>query len=291
MPTGGIDVMQHQLAETRAEYGGLWTIDKLNILEHYLDSYTTALKNAPFRLLYIDGFAGTGRVELGRDATEFIQGSATRALLTADRPFDRLVLVETDPYRYSELVRLQEEHNGRDIHVINMDANEFLKDLRQNWREWRGVLFLDPFATQVEWSTIERIAGFKALDTWIMFPVSAIARMLPTSRRPDDIDPGWVARLTRVFGDESWRGLYRQNPQLTLFGDVEHERDRGVKELVEIYKNKLGRLFGDRFLSSSRTLKNSKGSALFEMIFCVGSDSPKAIIPAKRIAQHIVEKM
>lgn len=124
-----------------------------------------------------------------------------------------------------------------------------------------------------------------------MFPVSAIARMLPTSRRPDDIDARWVARLTRVFGDESWRELYRRNPQLSLFGDIEHERDRGIESLVAIYKDKLASLFGDRFLSSSRTLKNSKGSALFEMIFCVGSDSPKAIAPAKRIARHIVENM
>ena len=72
---------------------------------------------------------------------------------------------------------------------------------------------------------------------------------------------------------------------------MEHERDRGIDGLVAIYKNKLGSLFGDRLLFSSRTLKNSKGSALFEMILCVGSDSPKAIIPAKRIAQHIVENM
>ena len=241
--------------------------------------------------MYVDAFAGTGRVELGHDATEFIHGSAMRALLVVDRPFDRLVLVETSPYRYSELLKLREKHYGRDIQVINTDANQFLKGLRQNWNEWRGVLFLDPFATQVEWSTIERIAGFKALDTWIMFPVSAVARMLPTSRRPDDIDTGWVAGLTRVFGDESWRGLYRQSRQLSLFGDVEHERDRGTDGLVTIYKDKLANLFGDRFLSSSRTLKNSKGSALFEMIFCVGSDSQNAIAPAKRIARHIVENM
>lgn len=137
----------------------------------------------------------------------------------------------------------------------------------------------------------ERIAGFKALDTWIMFPVSAVARMLPTSRRPDDIDAGWVARLTRVFGDESWRALYRRSPQLNLFGDIEHERDRGIDALVATYKEKLASLFGGRFLTSSRTLRNSKGSPLFEMMFCVGSDSPKAIAPAKSIARHIVENM
>ena len=46
------------------DFGGPWTQQKLNILEHYLDAYTTALKNQPFRLVYIDAFAGTGRIEL-----------------------------------------------------------------------------------------------------------------------------------------------------------------------------------------------------------------------------------
>ena len=41
-------------------------------------------------------------------------------------------------------------------------------DVQSRWSQWRGVLFLDPFATQVKWSTIERIAGFNALDTWIL---------------------------------------------------------------------------------------------------------------------------
>ena len=45
-----------------------------------------------------------------------------------------------------------------------------------------GVLFLDPFATEVEWATIEKIASFNALDTWILFPISAITRMLPRSK-------------------------------------------------------------------------------------------------------------
>lgn len=149
-----MEVMQDQLAEARAEYGGLWTVDKLNTLERYLDAYTTALKNAPFRLLYIDAFAGTGRVELGQDATEFVQGSAMRALRIDDRPFDRFIFVETSPNRYSELLKLRSGHHRSDIRVINLDANEFLSGLDQNWREWRGVLFLDPFATQVEWATM-----------------------------------------------------------------------------------------------------------------------------------------
>ena len=37
-------------------------MQKLGILEAYLDAYTTALKNQPFELVYVDAFAGTGRI-------------------------------------------------------------------------------------------------------------------------------------------------------------------------------------------------------------------------------------
>ena len=63
----------------------------------------------------------------------------------------------------------------------------------------------------------------------------------------------------------------------------------GVDGLIGIYKKKLSSLFGNRFLQKSQTLKNSKNSALFEFLFCIGNS--KGIEPAKRIATHILEHM
>lgn len=45
-------------------FGGPWTLQKLNILDRYLDAYTTALKNQPFNLIYVDAFAGEGSFSL-----------------------------------------------------------------------------------------------------------------------------------------------------------------------------------------------------------------------------------
>lgn len=276
------------IAEPVTNYGGAWTLEKLNILESYLNAYTTALKNMPFKLVYIDAFAGTGYVEFqDEDVNYLIDGSAAIAAKIDDKPFDRLIFIENDRNRCRELAKLGQAHSDRDIHIESSDANDYLKNLQQGWRSWRGVLFLDPFATQVQWSTIQTIASLNALDTWILFPTFAVARMLPNSRRPDDIMKGWAERLTTVFGDESWRNLYQKSPQLNLFGTVEHERESGVDGLIDIYKSKLESLFQDRFLSKSRTLKNSKNSALFEFLFCVGN--PRGIAPAKRIAKHILE--
>ena len=43
-------------------FGGSWTEEKLRILESYLKAYTTALKKHSFKLIYVDGFAGTGYI-------------------------------------------------------------------------------------------------------------------------------------------------------------------------------------------------------------------------------------
>ena len=280
------------MRSANTSFGGPWTEEKLAILKKYLDAYTTALKNQPFRLIYIDAFAGTGEVELtaiDEEKKEFIEGSAKIAVDVDDKSFDEYIFVEKDQDRYIQLDSLKEVNQNKNIQIENEDANDFLQNLQKDWRRYRGVLFLDPFATEVEWTTIEKIASFKALDTWILFPTSAIARMLPRKKEPDSISPEWANRLTRIYGDESWRDLYSINPQTSLFGDEEQQRPEGVDRLIEIYKNKLTQLFGNRFLKKSRTLKNSKNSALFEFLFCVGN--PKGIGPARRIAEHILKDL
>ena len=52
---------------TKQKFGGPWTIEKLNILSAYLDFYVTALKNQPFKKIYIDAFAGTGKIKIGNE--------------------------------------------------------------------------------------------------------------------------------------------------------------------------------------------------------------------------------
>ena len=286
--------MTNQVAEPGASYGGSWTIEKLNILETYLNAYTTALKKTKFKLMYIDAFAGTGQITLPGDGDDddirgFVNGSTERAIRIDLKPFDRLIFIEKDGDRCAELEKLRSTHSGRDIKIENSEANAFLSNLHEDWNSWRGVLFLDPFATEVEWATIEAIAGFNALDTWILFPVSTIARMLPISRQPDAISPEWAKRLNQVFGDKSWENLYQEDPQGDLFGKIEHQRDPGINGLINIYKGKLKTLFKGRFLKQSRTLKNSRNSPLFEFMFCVGNS--RGIDPAKRIAGHILEHM
>ena len=277
------------IAEQATRFGGQWTVEKLNILERYLDAYTTALKKN-FKLVYIDAFAGSGQVDLGNpdpDASAIISGSAELAVHIDSKPFDRLYFVEKSAESCRQLESLKTKYPNRDIRIENSDANTFLHELDMDWRAWRGVIFLDPFATEVDWSTIEDISRFNALDLWILFPSSAIARMLPRTRTPDAVHLGWARRLTRVYGGPSWRRLYEQTRQLSLFESPGLEREPGVEGLLGIYRENLEKLFEDRFMKKSRTLRNSREGPMFELLFCVGNR--KGIDHAKKIANHILD--
>ena len=79
------------------KFGGEWTIEKLSILSDYLDFYLNALKNQPFKKVYIDAFAGSGEIET-RDGTEQITGSI-RLALQAKNKFDRYIFIEKNEIR------------------------------------------------------------------------------------------------------------------------------------------------------------------------------------------------
>jgi len=280
-------------------FGGSWTEQKLAVLEGYLDSYTTALKDKPFKLIYIDAFAGSGKVEASisedsshSDVVSFLDGSPIRALKVTDKSFDELIFIEKDLEYYTQLrQRLESNHPERNVRIHNEDANIFLLNLLHDWNSCRGVLFLDPFATQVEFRTIQKVASFNALDTWILVPIATISRLLPKKKDPDAISQKWTQRLNRIYGDDSWRELYQVSPQGELFHEHEIEREPGNKGLRLIYQQKLKDEFQDRFLSESLELKNSRNSVMYELMFFCGNRSVKAIETSHQIAKHLINKM
>ena len=278
--------------QSSQKFGGDWTRMKLTILGRYLDSYTTALKNQPLRISYIDAFAGTGAVELVQtsdsDQQKFLDGSARIAYEVRDKKFDKLVFIEKDTGK-AETLKAQFEDQAR-IDVRVQDANVELQKIcsggtQEFWQKNRAVVFLDPFALEVEWATIEAISKKPVFDVWILLPVGAIRRMIPLHKHPSEVDPKWEVKLKSIFGDDSWNEMYQKT--LTLFGD-QMESKPGTDPIAELYKKKLTKVF-PRVAPKSATLRNSRGGPLFELIFAVSNPSRKAQGAALRIANHILE--
>lgn len=279
---------------TTASFGGPWTDQKLEILKRYLDEYTTALKSRGFQLIYIDAFAGEGTWTPGSEYTSddygdfkgLRDGSPRIALGIEDKPFDRLVFIEKDPNRAERLMRLHGEFHGRSIEVINKDANTALPQLCDGF-EWdhRAVVFLDPFATQVSWNTVARLATTKKVDCWILFPLSAIARMMPRRGEPSD---ALAEHLDRVFGGrEHWQNIYQPSLQPSMLQtEPEQQRPPGTEPIANAYRMRLNSAFA-RVAPTPRVFRNSRNSPMFDLMFAVSN--PRGASVAVRIADYILK--
>ena len=275
---------------TAQRFGGEWTKEKLEILRGYLDAYTTALKNTNFRLTYVDAFAGSGAYGFSsgdyEEFGELHEGSTQIALSIQDRAFDRLVFIENDRNAVRSLSALQNEYSRRRINILQGDANQqipkFCNDMV--WDD-RAVVFLDPYATEVSWSTVQTIAATKKIDCWILFPLMAITRMMPRGQMPNEQT---ARRLDRVFGGRAyWMGIYHRPPQLFQEPDLQVTKREPVEQIAHAYKERLQGAF-HRVAPTSRTLKNSRNTPLFELFFAAGN--PRGAPIAIDIADHLLRR-
>ena len=125
--------MPDENSDSGRSFGGRWSDIKLDALRGYLKAYTTALKNQPFRIGYIDAFAGAGDVpsdgysneasqhdlplETPEAAEAYRHGSPLIALETIP-PFDSLVFIDRNP-ESMRLLQNQIEQKGlshRNLH-------------------------------------------------------------------------------------------------------------------------------------------------------------------------------
>jgi three-Cys-motif partner protein len=195
------------------EFGSQDTDLKLSVVEYYLKTYTKALRGKWPALWFIDAFAGTGSrtVRVGArggdlfdeavpEQIEQRRGSA-RIALDVVPPFDRLVFMEQNP-RYCQALReLKAQYPGRDIDIVEGDANELIRREIDwdGWKRTRAVMFLDPYGMTVDSTTLEAIARTKAIDVWYLFSLSGCiakphAGSTPSTRAREQHSPGCWAR-------------------------------------------------------------------------------------------------
>ena len=270
-------------------FGGIWTVEKLNILSSYLSAYLNVLKKQAFTKTYIDAFAGTGRI-IASDSEEEIEGSV-RLALNSDKKFDKYIFIEKKKHFAQELQSIVNTEYSRiasRISIRNEDCNVALIDIcnNTNWKTNRAILFLDPYATEVKWETLKTVAATKAIDVWYLFPFSAAQRMMKNDGR---IDESWRLKLNSLFGDEDWFDrFYTLDPQINLFDEECMIKNVNAVELSNYITERLGTIF-PAVAKNPRFLYNTKNSPLFLFCFAVANDRPRAIEVALRIANHILK--
>ena len=291
-------------------FGGKWTEQKLLALEKYLRAYlqifTKNSKAKMFTRHYVDAFAGSGWRSISKESTnvtqlsfpiledideikKYAEGSVRRVLSLDDAlDFHRYWFVEKDNQHAESLRKMIAtdfpDKNER-FQIEKCDANQFIPKWINNlqWND-RAVVFLDPYGMDVKWTTIEIIAKSKKVDLWMLFPTSAVIRLMPKKYPPKE---EWEHRLTEFFGDDSWKDeFYQESIQPDIFGETGTERTVTDESVANYLLRRLENIFAG-VIDQPLVLKNSRNSTLFMLVFAAGN--PNGAELAKRIANNIVE--
>lgn len=272
-------------------FGGKWTAEKIEVFIKYLKAYMQILKKYPqWPLLYFDGFAGSGEIQTKEDEIDLMEGVASRVLGLADpRGFDLFYFVEKDLDKATKLKSLIDSQypNIQNKFVSWGDCNDKLLKLSEFLRKpenknYRGVVFIDPFGMQVNWESLESLKGLH-LDLWILVPTgTAINRLLGRKKLSPE---SWFNSLGSFFGvspDDIKVRFYKPSQQLNIFGETELKKiDRAAEEAAQLYKERLNSVF--EYVSNPLEMRNSKNAIIFH--FFMASN----VEVAMKIANDIVK--
>lgn len=271
---------------------------KLDVIGEYLSMYQKALSNTAFRTLYIDGFAGTGEIPLAEledgffdeDVQTVIAGSADRAL-KVEPPFSRFIFIDNRKKCIEALKAKFRDNKNADLvtHIVG-DANVEIQKIcrEEQWRLQRGVVLLDPFGSQVDWKTIEAIAGAEALDLWYLFPAGlSVFRQISSK---GTVDPTHAPSLTRLLGTEDWKTAFlKPSTQGDLFGKSANNEKVVTPESAALFMiERLRGVFKGGVMDEMIPLGKHAYPSYY-LLFAWGNASPKAKKLAKRLSKAAVK--
>jgi len=230
---------------------GPWSRDKHHFLQRYIDIFTTGMKNSPFRLHYVDLFAGAG--------IEFVSGYGREwgsALIAAQAPnqFHRLHLCEAKKDKHEALKQRLMNFPQRcgETQLLRGDANRHIHDIAATIPA-KGTLtlaFLDPYGLHLDFETVKVLTADRKVDLLIYFPDRV--DILRNSKLYEDQSE---SNLDRFLGSRSWRDV-RANVPAARYGEV--VRNAYIDQI---------RSLGYEFFDFER-ISRQDGVFLYQIIFC-----------------------
>ena len=264
-------------AQLKFDEIGYWSEVKLDIVRRYATEYSKILSNQRgLYHVYVDGFAGAGE-HLRKGTHEMVTGSPLLAVETKP-PFREYFFVDLDGDK-AEYLR-QTVGPRSDVHVLHGDCNTVLLEEvfpKIRWTDYRrGLCLLDPYGLHLDWKLIEAAGRMRSIDLFLNFPI-ADANRNAIWHDPERVSPDQAARLTRYWGDESWREVaYRPSPQLGLFGD-EVEKARN-DEIVAAFAERLRSVAGFANVPDPLPMRNNQGAVVYYLYFASQKDVANKIV-------------
>jgi three-Cys-motif partner protein len=272
---------------------GDWTKKKIEILVEYALAYLTIMKERTYwKLLYFDGFAGSGIIVKENETDLDVTLGAARRIVEIDTPraFDHYYFVEKNRTSAEHLKKITKDvFHQKDITIKVEDCNTKLKQLARYLhtppgKKTKVLAYIDPYGMQLEWTSIIDLAK-AGIDMWILAPTGmGVNRLL---KRTGDISDIWIERLKKFLGlseEEIRNYFYKEKVDYTLFGEEKHldKEENAIEKAGQLYKTRLKTVF--TFVSDAFILKSTKGNILYHMF--LASNNKTAI----NIANDIIKK-
>lgn len=286
-------------------WGGSWTEKKLLAFEKYVKAYLTIMrKNAYWRTIYFDGFAGSGTRRTKKDdelmnqlsilaeEEQVYRGAAERLLRLPEKwRFDWYYFIDKNIAASNSLRGRLDFVDGalakRRV-FRHGDCNgelDKLGTLLRNDKRYASLVFLDPFGMHVRWDAVAQLAGTRT-DIWILIPTGVIVnRLLDRKGKLKSIK-----LLSEFFGlaeDEVRSQFYGVVRTQDLFGEdiemVEKVTDP-INRIAQLYIKRLGSVW-KHVTPTPLRLNNSTGSPIFH--FVMSSNNKGAV----HIAQDIIANL
>jgi three-Cys-motif partner protein len=268
---------------------GYWSEIKLEIIREYASAYSRILaaQTRPrLKHVYIDGFSGSG-VHVAKSTKELVWGSPTSVLMV-EPPFKEYHFIDLDEGNIDALEMQVRSHtrgpyDPKSTFFYNDDCNRvLLSDVfpRVRYEEYvRGLCLLDPYGLHLDWTVIRTAGQMRSVEIFLNFPIMDINRNV-LRRDPGTTDPNQADRLTRYWGDESWRQAAYSTTS-NLFG---YEEKTSNESLANAFRERLKSVAGFDYVPAPMPMTNSKGAVLYYLYFA----SQKPV--ASRIVRDIFKK-
>jgi three-Cys-motif partner protein len=244
---------------------GYWSELKLEIVEKYGSAYAKAFRNTRLKKYYIDGLCGAG-VHLSKKTATQVEGSPARALKILP-PFDEYYFIDIDEEKTSYLQTICGSRS--DVHIHTGDATEYLtKELLpkiQFTNYERALCLLDPYGLHIDWEVMYQAGQSKAIDMFLNFPVMDMNRNA-IWKNPERVPQDGIERMTKFWGDESWKqAAYAESQQGSFFG--REMVKQGNNEIVAAFRQRLKKNAGFKFVPEPLPMRNSNNAVVYYLFF------------------------
>lgn len=259
---------------------GIWSEIKLEIIKEYAAAYAKIMSNQDYmKSAYIDAFSGAG-VHKSKTSGQDVLGSPLK-VLSVNPKFDHYYFIDFDPSK-TDYLRTK-VGSRQDVDIYHGDCNSvLLNDIfpKVRYKDYmRSLLLLDPYGLDLDWGVVEKAGEMKSIEIFLNFPITDMNRNV-FWRNPEGVDKDDIMRMTKYWGDDSWRNI-AYTTKKNLFGYPEKEEGQVI---AEKFQERLKSVAKFDYVSSPLPMKNSKNAIVYYLFFA----SQKPV--AKKIIDHIFQK-